>query len=166
MAKEQNKPQNELRTGQQNRATHLYCTWLSDKLNARNLPPAKVLKESVEIVWTKSIVIAMAEVLTEFLNASGSGPLAVFKHSGQQYWTMQIAKELLWRQAQIHVLKKFSTTRLKKQEDIDCVYDIINRRISERFGIAIPFPNKEDLMQEEVERLERLRKSAKSDSSI
>ena len=57
-------------------------------------------------------------------------------------WTPQSVKELMWRPIQKALLNKKSTTRLKRDE-IDRVYDVVNRLLGERFGIHIPFPSEE-----------------------
>ena len=38
-----------------------------------------------------------------------------------------------------------STIKLKKTEQIEMIYDVINKKLSESFGVYVPFPNKEDL---------------------
>lgn len=59
--------------------------------------------------------------------------------------TMSNVKELLWREIQKVVLGKTSTTDLRKQEDIDKVYDVMNKWLGTYFEINIPFPNDEEV---------------------
>lgn len=96
------------RTGQQNRALHVFFTLLAYELNEAGLSVQLVLKQKMELNWTPSMV-----------------------------------KEMLWRPAQKAILKKKSTTQLRKQEDIDLIYDHLNRHLSEKFGISVPFPTHE-----------------------
>lgn len=56
-------------------------------------------------------------------------------------WTMLHVKNILWREIQIHLTQKESTTKLDKQE-IDSVYEVYNQVLS-RYGINVPFPSKE-----------------------
>ena len=56
-------------------------------------------------------------------------------------WTMLKVKDLLWRELQIHVTNKTSTTKLTKKE-IDEVYEVFNLVLS-RYGVHIPFPSRE-----------------------
>jgi len=44
------------RTGQQNKALHVYCQLLSDALNTAGLDQRHVLKEEIEIPWTMEAV--------------------------------------------------------------------------------------------------------------
>ena len=61
-------------------------------------------------------------------------------------WTPYTVKEYLWRPLQEAYLLKRSTTELDKQKEIDEVYDILNRVISERTGVHVPFPNIEMML--------------------
>lgn len=57
-------------------------------------------------------------------------------------WTMELAKDLIWRPIQIALIKKKSTTKLEKVGDIDTVYEHLNRFFSnEPFCFHIPFPS-------------------------
>lgn len=96
------------RTGQQNRALHLYFTLLAKELNEAGYSVQLVLKEKMELDWDAEKV-----------------------------------KELLWRPAQKAILKKKSTTQLEKQQDIDVVFEHLNRFVSEKFGVAVQFPTHE-----------------------
>lgn len=55
-------------------------------------------------------------------------------------WNAGRVKENLWRPIQEAVLNKRSTTELNKDE-IDRVYDTLNRALAIKFGISIPFPS-------------------------
>ena len=59
-------------------------------------------------------------------------------------WNGELVKELLWRPVQKRILGKVSTTELQKIEDIDKVYDHINRYLGEKFEIHVPFPQDEE----------------------
>ena len=51
---------------------------------------------------------------------------------------MNIVKERIWRPIQLALFDKQSTTKLVNKE-INEIYDIVNKHISEKFGIYIPF---------------------------
>ena len=59
-------------------------------------------------------------------------------------WIPENVKDLMWRPLQKALLGKQSTTKLLKEE-IDKVYDVMNRLLGERFGIHVPFPSKETM---------------------
>lgn len=55
-------------------------------------------------------------------------------------WDKESVKDLLWRPAQKALLKKSSTTELNKLQDIDKVWEHLNRYLGVNFGIHVPFP--------------------------
>lgn len=64
--------------------------------------------------------------------------------------TMQNIKDVVWREIQKSQLGIESTTELKKQEDIDKVYDVMNKWLGTYFDVHIPFPVDE---QKQLEKL-------------
>ncbi len=62
--------------------------------------------------------------------------------------TMHNVKEVIWREIQKAQLGKNSTTELSKQEDIDKVYDAMNKWLGHYFQIHIPFPSMEEGSQD------------------
>ena len=89
-------------------------------------------------------------LLAEELNAAGLTVQATLKPGVELDWTPGLIKEVLWRQTQKALLKKRSTTELNKQQEIDLIYDTINRHLSERFpGLPhVPFPSLEYFLEE------------------
>lgn len=81
--------------------------------------------------------------LAEELNDGGYDVQLVLKKKLEMDWTPELIKEALWRPAQKVILKKRSTTELKKGEDIDKVFEHLNRHLGEKFGIYVPFPHYE-----------------------
>mgnify|MGYP001561749107 CR=1 FL=1 len=57
-------------------------------------------------------------------------------------WNSTTVKELIWRTLQKSLLLKRSTTELTK-EDVDQVFDVLNREIFVPFGIELKFPSSE-----------------------
>lgn len=51
-------------------------------------------------------------------------------------------KEFIWRQVQVAMTGKKSTTKLDKA-DVDKVYQVISRHLATEFGINVPFPSEE-----------------------
>jgi hypothetical protein len=82
--------------------------------------------------------------LSEALNDAGFDMKKLLKQEIDIPWDTINAKEYLWLPIQKELLKKKSTTQLKSNE-IDKVYEVLNRMIGERTGIFIPFPNIEEL---------------------
>ena len=69
------------------------------------------------------------ELVAEELNAGGFTVQLVLKEKVDIDWNKTLVKDLLWRSAQTVILGKSSTTELKKTEDIDKVFDHLNRHL-------------------------------------
>lgn len=83
--------------------------------------------------------------LAEALNKDGFDMRSVIKEDVDILWSDYTVKECLWRPVQKIFCGKKSTTQLTT-EDINKIYDIINKAIGERTGIYIPFPCIEELI--------------------
>ncbi|NKQ38564.1 MAG: hypothetical protein HF967_03660 [Methanosarcinales archaeon] len=84
------------------------------------------------------------KLLANALNDAGFDMKKVIRKEIDIPWNGMTVKEYIWRPVQKIFLRKNSTTKLDKIKEIDQIYDIVNRIISERCGISIPFPNIED----------------------
>ena len=59
-------------------------------------------------------------------------------------WTKESVKELLWKHIQKTMYGKLSTTELNKVQEIDRIYDNLNRFLA-KLGIEnVPFPSNEE----------------------
>ena len=63
--------------------------------------------------------------------------------------TMESIKEL-WRNIQFKLFGFRSTTKLKKDGQIDLIYDPMNKVFSENYGIHLPFPERKLLEYEKM----------------
>jgi hypothetical protein len=88
------------------------------------------------------------QLLADELNDSGWTIQKLLSNTVEINWTKNLIKELLWRPIQKMLTEKESTTNLNKIQEIDLVYEHINRHVSELCGIHVPFPkllsNEED----------------------
>lgn len=75
------------------------------------------------------------------LNLAGLTIQEVVKHKMEMDWTPESVKEILWRPAQKRLLGKKSTTKLMKHQEITLVWEHLNRHLSEKLGIYVPFPS-------------------------
>lgn len=91
---------------------------------------------------------AYFQLVSEALNDAGLDMKAVLKPSVDINWSPMTVKDFLWRPVQTLQLGKRSTTEMSTK-DIDVIYDTINRHLSEKFGIHIPFPSIESLIERE-----------------
>ena len=58
-------------------------------------------------------------------------------------WTPNLVKEAMWKPIMKALVGKSSTTQMDKVEDINKIYDHINKFLSENFFIHVPFPHEE-----------------------
>jgi len=87
-----------------------------------------------------SLHIWLREV-SEALNDAGYDMKRVLKPEFDIPWDEDgvMAKEHLWRPVQKIMLAKDSTTEPEKQEYVK-VYEVLNRHLSQKFGISVPWP--------------------------
>ena len=86
------------------------------------------------------------ELVASALNDAGLNIEEVLKNfTFELDWTKDSVKEILWRTAQKRLLKKYSTTELKKQGDIDKVWEAMNRFLAKLGVESIPFPSEEQI---------------------
>ena len=89
------------------------------------------------------------KLLAEELNENGLDMRKTLKPGVEIPWSGDSVKEFLWRPIQEAQLNKKSTTELTTKE-IDAVFDTITRHIGEKFGIYVPFPSIDEVLNEKV----------------
>jgi fructosamine-3-kinase len=89
--------------------------------------------------------------LAEALNSAGFDMKKTIREDVDIPWTPENIKEFLWRKVQQAYLRKKSTTELTTEE-IDKVYDVVNKVIAERTGVHIPFPSIDSAIDAEREK--------------
>lgn len=85
------------------------------------------------------------ELLADTFNDAGLDMKKVLKPEVDIPWNKETVKNYLWRPIQKAQLEKESTTELTTQE-IDLVFNTLNRHISEKFGLSEPFPSIKEIM--------------------
>lgn len=83
------------------------------------------------------------------LNGGGYSVQTILAEAFDRQWWADGVKELLWRPIQKIVVEKDSTTELERDE-VDKVYEPLNHHLSEKFGIYVPFPSKQELIDREA----------------
>lgn len=92
----------------------------------------------------KSLHLWFSRVADE-LNSAGLDMRTVLKPGVSIPWTSKNIKEYLFRPIMQAQLGKDSTTELTTKE-IDQVFDVINRHLGEKFGVHVPFPSEEEII--------------------
>lgn len=88
------------------------------------------------------------KLLADELNDAGYDMRRTLKPEVQISWNPETVKEYLWRPVQKAQLRKRSTTELTTDE-IDKVFDTINRHLGEKFGLHVSFPNIDYLIDQQ-----------------
>ena len=106
------------------------------------------LKQAQRTIQQNKSLHLFFRLLAEELNNSGLDMRKTLKPEIAIPWSPNTIKEYLWRPIQMAQLQKISTTQLTTDE-ITTIYDTLNRHLGEKFGVFVPFPSIEQLMEEE-----------------
>lgn len=113
---------------------------MNEKSNQLNIPKSRTQKQNSALhLWFSK--------LADEMNQAGYTVQLVLAQKMDLDWDKDKVKELLWRPAQKAILKKKSTTELSKIEDIDKVWEHLNRHLGEKFGLHVPFPSDQELAE-------------------
>lgn len=108
-------------------------------------------KKYIQVKWStekaitapqRNSVHLYCELLSKELNNRGLDMVKVLKPGFAISWSKESAMEKMWRPIQEAKFEKRSLTQLKTHEVTD-IYDVINRHISDNFGVYVPFPNRD-----------------------
>lgn len=110
----------------------------------------------VKLKWTrgqqrtdqqrKSIEL-YCRMLADALNDVGLDQRAVLarmRDGVELPWAQQRVKDTLWREVQIALTGKESSTKLTRSE-VSQVYEVLNRWTAGTLGVSVPFPDRERL---------------------
>lgn len=82
-------------------------------------------------------------LLAEALNDAGYDMKKTLKPGVDIPWTPEMVKTHLWKPIQLPVTGKEHTSDLASGEP-SRVYEVLDRHLSEKFGIHVEFPHEED----------------------
>lgn len=105
----------------------------------------KLAKDKRTIQQNKALHLWFT-MLSQELNDAGLDMRKTLKPEVDIPWTSQSIKEYLWRPVQLSQLQKQSTTDLSSDE-VDKVWETLNRHLGEKFGLHVPFPSMDELMK-------------------
>ena len=82
------------------------------------------------------------ELLASELNQHGFDMDKTLNDAISIPWNLLLVKELIWKPVQLAMIDETSTTKANRK-DYGAIYDVINRYISEKFGVHVAWPSKE-----------------------
>jgi hypothetical protein len=100
------------------------------------------------IQQNKSLYLYLTE-LALAMNGAGLDMRAVLKPTVDIPWNKDMALEFLWRPIQKAMQLEESTADLSTT-DVQAVYSVLDRHISEKFGVHIEWPSEERMMMEQA----------------
>ncbi len=89
------------------------------------------------------------ELWAEALNEKGITVVEFFKAKFELFFTKELIKEQIWKPIQKTMFNKKSTQTLENKE-INDIYDVINKRLGEKWEIHVPFPEKKLLQYDKI----------------
>lgn len=106
----------------------------------------KSIKVSVKSAKTRTLtqngsLHLYCKILAKALNDAGLDMQTVLAEGTSIPWSESKVKTDIWKVVQFAALGKESTAKLETHE-VSQVYDVINRHISQTFGVFVPFPNR------------------------
>lgn len=84
------------------------------------------------------------EMLADALNNAGYDMKRTIKQDVDIPWNQATAKQFLWRPIQKAVTGLESTTKPETSQ-YSAIYEVLNRHISQKFGISVEWPTKENI---------------------
>ena len=87
------------------------------------------------------------QMLADALNDAGLDVQKTLRHDIEIPWNGTLVKELIWRPIQEAMTDKHSTTELDRIEPSQ-IYEVLSRHLGEKFGLFVPFPSEETMMEE------------------
>lgn len=83
------------------------------------------------------------QMLSDALNDAGYDMKRTLKAEVDIPWTMDNAKNNLWRPIQKALTKKTSSTKPTTKEYV-YIYEVLSRHMVDKFGINVPWPSKDN----------------------
>mgnify|MGYP002343972023 CR=1 FL=1 len=87
-------------------------------------------------------VFLYCDLLSKELNGRGLDMVKTLKAGVDIPWSKESARQFMWQPIQEAQFNKKSLTELKTHE-VTKIYDVINRHLSDKFGVYVPFPSRE-----------------------
>lgn len=100
------------------------------------------IKNKRSLLQNNALHLYLSMLATE-LNDSGNDMRKVLKPTVDIPWSTDTCKRFLWKPIQEVMMDKKSTTELTTDE-LDKIYKVLDRHVSEKCGIHVEFPSIEN----------------------
>lgn len=119
-----------------------YIPWDLRPHDAKNILFGEIVKKKRTLKQNDSLYLYLSMLATE-LNDSGNDMRKVLKPTVDIPWSTDTVKRFLWKPIQEIMMDKKSTTELTTDE-LDKIYKVLDRHVSEKCGVHIEFPSIEN----------------------
>ena len=108
----------------------------------------KAIKVSVKSAKTRTLtqnncIHGYCDDLAKAFNDAGLDMETILKRGVAIPWDAHNTKKLIWHAVQLPMTGKKSSKDLLTNE-VSKVYDVVNRYLSETFGVFVPFPSRDN----------------------
>jgi hypothetical protein len=118
-----------------------YIEHLRVKLAKDKAIKVSVKSAKVRTLTQNSSIHKYCAMLAKAFNDAGLDMETVLAPGTKIPWSEDTVKNLIWRKVQIHLTGKESTKDLLTHE-VSQVYEVVNRHLSQTFGVFVPFPSR------------------------
>ena len=110
------------------------------------------LKKYVQVKWStdkaitgtqRNSVYLYCDLLANNLNDRGLDMVSTLQSGVEIPWCKDSVKKHIWAKIQQTKYENKSVNQLKTHE-VSVIYDVINRHLSDKFGVHVPFPSKDN----------------------
>lgn len=125
-------------------------SWLDylEKNDGKKLVADIKLEKGIRTLPQNDSLHLWCEQVAKELNEKGLSVQELLKKTVEIDWNGKRVKEIIWRSVQEAITGKKSTTELNNTDEINTIYEHLNRFLAEKCdGIHVPFPNKDLLPQ-------------------
>jgi len=105
-------------------------------------------KKYIQVKWSTNKAITnpqrrsiylYCDLLAKELNVRGLDMVKTL-HDVEIPWSKETVKEHVWAKVQNAKFENLSVNDLKTA-DVSAIYDVVNRHLSDKFGVYVPFPS-------------------------
>jgi hypothetical protein len=126
-----------------------YVLHLQSQFNKHKAIKVSVKSAKVRTLTQNSSIHKYCEQLSDAFNDAGLDMETVLAKGTKIPWRMYTVKEFIWHTVMFPMTGKDSTTKLLTKEVGD-IYEVVNRHISETFGVFVPWPCESTLMDKSM----------------
>ena len=118
-----------------------YIVFLRSKFEKDKAIKVSVKSAKQRTLTQNNCIHGYCDDLAKAFNAAGLDMETILKKGVAIPWDAHNTKKLIWHAVQLPMTGKKSSKDLLTNE-VSKVYDVVNRHISQTFGVFVPFPSR------------------------